>query len=75
MIPTATESEKELAHRAGDGIDVSLYWDELTNRVTIRIYDARSEEGFELEVNRRHALDAFRHPFAYATAERAESYE
>lgn len=71
MTPTATESEKELAHRAGDGIDVSLYWDERTNRVTIRIYDARSEERFELEVDRRHALDAFRHPFAYAIAKYA----
>ena len=70
MTTTATQFEKELAHRAGDGIDVSLYWDERTNRVTIRIYDARSEESFELEVDRRHALDAFRHPFAYATANR-----
>jgi hypothetical protein len=71
MTPTATESEKELARRAGDGFDVSLYWDERTDRITLRIYDARSEESFELEVDRRHALDAFRHPFAYTTAKQA----
>jgi hypothetical protein len=71
MTPTTTRSQKELAHRAGDGIDVSLYWDERTNRVTIRVDDARSDESFELDIEGRSALDAFRHPFAYATAQRA----
>jgi hypothetical protein len=66
MTPTTTDSRKELAHRAGDGIDVSLYWNERTNRVTITVYDARSDESFEVEVDGGRALDAFRHPFAYA---------
>ena len=29
----------------------------------------RSDEGFEIEVEARRALDAYRHPFAYAARE------
>ena len=69
MTQRTTNGGRELAHRAGDGIDVSLYWNERTNRVTVTVYDARADEGFELEVDRRRALDAYHHPFAYATDE------
>ena len=69
MTPTATTPEKELAHRTSDGIEVSLYWNERANRVTVKVYDARSDEDFEFEVDGRRALDAYRHPFAYAAAE------
>jgi hypothetical protein len=69
MTPTATTPEKELAHRTSDGIDVSLYWNERANRVTVKVCDARSDEGFELAVDGRRALDAYRHPFAYAAEE------
>jgi hypothetical protein len=70
MTPRTADDVKELAHRVGNGIDVSLYWSERTNRVTVRVYDTRADEGFELEVEGRRALDAYRHPFAYATAKR-----
>ena len=30
------------------------------------VFDERTNNGFELEVDSRHALDAFNHPFAYA---------
>jgi hypothetical protein len=66
MTLRTTAAEQELAHRASHGIDVSLRWNELTNRVTVTVYDAQSDEGFELEVDGRSALDAYRHPFAYA---------
>jgi hypothetical protein len=56
----------ELAHRSGDGIDVYLFWNEPTNRVTVGVVDARTDDGFELEVDGRYALDAFNHPYAYA---------
>jgi hypothetical protein len=69
MTPRTTNPEKELAHRTSDGIDVSLRWNRRTNRITVKVYDARSDEGFELHVDGRSALDAYRHPFAYATAE------
>jgi len=61
-IPMRTE----LARRTSDGIDVYLFWNEPTNRVTVGVLDARTDDGFELEVDGRHALDAFNHPYAYA---------
>ena len=56
----------ELAHRTSDGIDVYLFWEEPTNRVTLNVLDARNHDSFELDVDRRQALDAFNHPYAYA---------
>ena len=56
----------ELAHRASDGIDVYLFWNEPSSRVTVGVLDARGDDGFEFEVDGRYALDAFNHPYAYA---------
>jgi hypothetical protein len=60
----------ELAHRTSDGIDVYLFWNEPTSRVTVGVRDARTDDGFEFEVDGRHALDAFNHPYAYAAEDR-----
>ena len=56
----------ELAHRASDGVDVYLFWNEPTSRVTVGVLDARGDDSFEFEVDGRYALDAFNHPYAYA---------
>jgi hypothetical protein len=56
----------ELARRTSDGIDVYLFWNEPTNRVTVGVLDARTDDGFRARGRRRHALDAFSHPYAYA---------
>ena len=32
------------------------------------VFDERTNDGFELEVDGRNALDAFTHPFAYGEA-------
>jgi hypothetical protein len=69
MTQRATNGDRELAHRSGGGIDVSLFWNERTNRVSVTVYDAPADEGFELEVDRRIALDAYHHPFTYAADE------
>ena len=64
---TATITRRtELAHRSSDGIDVHLFWNEPTSRVTVSVHDARTDDSFELEVDGRHGLDAFNHPYAYA---------
>ena len=57
---------RELAHRAGDGLEVTLLWNEEDNRVVVAVDDARTGERFEIEVPTTSALDAFEHPFAYA---------
>jgi hypothetical protein len=59
----------ELAHRAGDGIEVLLLWDRGDGRLTVVVHDLRNGDSFELAArDGRQALDAFNHPFAYAAA-------
>jgi hypothetical protein len=65
-MTTTITRRTELAHRASDGIDVYLFWNEPTSRVTVGVLDARGDDSFEFEVDGRHALDAFNHPYAYA---------
>ena len=57
---------RELAAREDDGVSVVLRWHPLENAVSLKVSDARSGDRFEIAVASRHALDAFRHPFAYA---------
>jgi hypothetical protein len=66
MTTRTINRRTELAHRASGGIDVYLFWNEPTSRVTVGVLDARGDDGFEFEVDGRHALDAFNHPYAYA---------
>ena len=44
---------------SADGIDVYLLWNEPTRRVTVAVLDTRGGDSFEVEVDGRHALDAF----------------
>jgi hypothetical protein len=57
---------RELDRRSNDGIDVTLLWNPRTNQVFVAVADERDGESFELEVDPANALDAFRHPYAYA---------
>jgi hypothetical protein len=64
--PTLHTSLRELDHRTGDGIDVTLLWDSVADQVLVTVHDTRSDELFELRVRRADALFAFHHPYAYA---------
>jgi len=60
----------ELDYRENDGIEVSLLWNRADDSVSVFVTDARSQDAFELTAAPEAALDAFKHPFAYAaTAE------
>ena len=59
-------AETELAHRESGGVEVALLWQRGTNRLTVRVADAGSGDFFVLPVESGEALDAFRHPYAYA---------
>ena len=61
-----SQTSKELAHRAGDGVEVSLLWSEADNRLIVTVADMRAGEAFELKAHPENALDVFYHPFAYA---------
>jgi hypothetical protein len=63
---------RELAHRAADGVEVTLLWSRRTNRVLLVVHDTRTDEEFELVVPHGRALDAFNHPYAYASSQGVE---
>jgi hypothetical protein len=63
---TRKRSLRELAQRHSDGLDVTLLWNERTNRLTVTVHDMRTGEYFELGAPNDRALDAFYHPFVYA---------
>lgn len=57
---------RELDHRQGDGFEVALDWDDRTGALTVTAVDVDTGQVDRLTVNPAHALDAFRHPYAYA---------
>jgi hypothetical protein len=66
MLTTPENPIRELDRRTGDGIDVRLLWNSVTDRVLVAVADERSGDSFELRVTGADALDAFHHPYAYA---------
>jgi len=73
MAATAFSKRRELAHRASDGIAITLSWSRPSTRVTITVIDTRSDEALEFEVDGSAALDAFNHPYAYAATRHARN--
>jgi hypothetical protein len=67
MTTTGLTERRQLAHRTNDGIDVTLFWSKASNRVTVSVFHARSATALEFEVGGADALDAFNHPYTYAT--------
>jgi hypothetical protein len=63
---TDRKQSRELASRESDGLTVRLVWHPGEDAVTVSVTDSRTGDRFQLAVDRRRALDAFYHPFAYA---------
>jgi len=64
--PQPIEAEiRELDHRTGDGIEVTLLWNAETNGVSVSVVE-RDGSTFEFAVPPHDALEAFHHPYAYA---------
>ena len=49
-MTTAATTIRELAHRRNYGLDIRLLWDSATDRVTVSLNDAKTGDGFEVEV-------------------------
>jgi hypothetical protein len=43
-------------------------WDEVTNALTVCVWDTNSRHSFALAAVPDRALDVFRHPYSYAAA-------
>jgi hypothetical protein len=65
---------RELAHRATGGLEVILFWHEVTNELTVSVSDERTGAYFEFAAAPEEALDAYYHPYAHA-ASRGVPYE
>jgi hypothetical protein len=66
MSATTETTRRELAYRSNDGVDVTLFWHEPTDLLSVLVFDGKTAGAFELVVDAREALDAFYHPYAYA---------
>jgi hypothetical protein len=62
----ASKRTHELDYRATDGLEVTLLWQPETNAVSVKVFDAKTGDDFDLEVDPAEAMDAFHHPYAYA---------
>jgi len=69
---TQRQQVQELAHRAGDGIEVTLLWNSAEERLTVICSDERTGDWFALEAEPGNALDVFHHPYAYAAHQGVE---
>jgi hypothetical protein len=64
----ARKHTQELDYRSNDGLEVTLLWHPETNDVSVSVYDAKTGDDFDLDVDRADAMDAFHHPYAYAAS-------
>lgn len=58
-------ARRELAHRSGGGLEVTLLWDPRDDSLIVRVHDTREGARFEVPVEGAKPLDVFEHPFAY----------
>jgi hypothetical protein len=67
MTNDLTDIRTELAHRSGDGIDVTLFWVRGSRNDTtiVCVCDRREGAYFEIAAEPHLALDVYNHPFAY----------
>jgi hypothetical protein len=65
---TTSESLRELAFRESDGLEVTLHWEAVEDRLIVSVYDTKRHVFFSVDAPRDKALDVFNHPFAYASS-------
>jgi hypothetical protein len=64
----ASKQTRELDFRSNDGLEVALLWQPETNGITVKVFDAKTGDDFELDVEPEDAVDAFHHPYAFAAS-------
>ena len=64
----ASKRTRELDFRSNDGLEVALRWQPETNRISVAVFDAKTGDDFDFEVDPAEAMDAFNHPYAYAAS-------
>ena len=67
-VTTITQQPRELAYRAGDGIEVTLYWQPQDDELSVCVCDQRRGAYFVVRPEPGLALDVFYHPYSYVSA-------
>jgi hypothetical protein len=67
MISELTE-QQELAYRAGDGLEVTLFWCSTDDELTVCVSDHKRGAYFVVHPEPHLALDVFYHPYSYVAA-------
>jgi hypothetical protein len=67
-MTSTRESIRELAERTSNGTMTRLYWLEGTRQVWVEVYDRELGETMVIPAEPERALEAFHHPYAFATA-------
>ena len=62
-----SEPTRELAQRLTGRVEVLLLWHPDIDSVELSLEDRATGMGFQVEVAPENALDAFNHPYAYAS--------
>ena len=77
MTETPTGTWTELAHRSGDGLEVTLVWRKTEGRdeVAVHVADMRDAQFFEIPAEPARALQVYHHPFAYRDVPAATTEE
>ena len=65
---------RELARRANDGLEITLYWHPDDNGTSVEIYHETTGETIAFPVPAERALDAFQHPFVHLAAPGAAAW-
>lgn len=65
---------RELAHREGSDVDVSLFWRPEDNSLLLLLVEVPTGVVFEVPVEPQDAMDAFNHPYAYLPADTADPW-
>jgi hypothetical protein len=68
VTSTGAAEWRELARRAGGGVEISILWNESLNRFKVMASDKRLCHYVDLEAESRDALHAFHEAFADATS-------
>lgn len=56
---------RQLAHRTSGGLEITLYWHTVQGCLSVEVHQPATQETIAFAVSRKHALDAFHHPFAH----------
>jgi hypothetical protein len=59
---------RELAQRTTGPVEITLYWDSCGDEVMVELIDRGGGASFQIFVPPHRALDAFHHPYAYASS-------